>query len=81
MGQPVERAQPIGLSLVDDEKPARRRLAELLRREPDVEVTGEAVQPPPAAPVEGSGETPAAEAPTPLTLDDAATRSLSIRTP
>lgn len=29
-----------------------------------VEVTGEAVQPPPAAPVEGSGETPAAEAPT-----------------
>lgn len=29
-----------------------------------VEVTGEAVQPPPTAPVEGSGETPAAEAPT-----------------
>ncbi|MGK3954501.1 LCP family protein [Microbacterium sp. I2] len=29
-----------------------------------VEVTGEAVQPPPAAPAEGSGETPAAEAPT-----------------
>lgn len=29
-----------------------------------VEVTGEAVQPQPAAPVDGSGETPAAEAPT-----------------
>jgi len=28
--------------IVDDEKPARRRLAELLRREPDVEVAGEA---------------------------------------
>jgi two-component system LytT family response regulator len=28
--------------IVDDEKPARRRLAELLRREPDVEVIGEA---------------------------------------
>jgi two-component system, LytTR family, response regulator len=28
--------------IVDDEKPARRRLAELLRREPDIEVTGEA---------------------------------------
>jgi two-component system, LytTR family, response regulator len=28
--------------IVDDEKPARRRLAELLRREPDVDVIGEA---------------------------------------
>jgi two-component system LytT family response regulator len=28
--------------IVDDEKPARRRLAELLGREPDIEITGEA---------------------------------------
>jgi len=36
---PIERIRAL---IVDDEKPARRRLAELLGREPDIEVTGEA---------------------------------------
>jgi len=36
---PMDRIRAL---IVDDEKPARRRLAELLGREPDIEVTGEA---------------------------------------
>ena len=36
---PTDRIRAL---IVDDEKPARRRLVELLGREPDIEVTGEA---------------------------------------
>src|SRR5687768_10740227 len=38
-GLAMERIRTL---IVDDEKPARRRLAELLGREPEIEVTGEA---------------------------------------